>query len=561
MPVSFRTTVALFGLGALGLVASAQEKLEEPVVFEGNRGVTGSKIIGGTAGNAEDWPGIVSIQFSYPEGNSHVCTGTMINRYWALSAAHCFDAAQQDEAGVWKYIDDNPSTWDPQIVLVPGLSDLSLGFQSSEYAISEVHMGGPDNSYQSGKVELGSDIALIKLANPWQGKTMRLSFSETADALSPTGELASVAGYGNTDEGQSLWDVGTLRDGSKQVAAGSLALQEVDVPTVPLPECASRLKRVTQSSLKPNGMEFRMDESIICAGDFNRDSCQGDSGGPLVKRDAYNWPYQVGIVSWGIGCGREGSPGVYAKVSFYSDWIEDLVVDVDKQPEAHLPTNYDHLGDLIDAVEATYGEVLHPLSIDLKSRDDTVRLFSIGDQVDIEAEMPIDGKLVILDFNSIGELRQLYPVAGDGVKPGGWRSYSAGDTARVPGDLFDFRFEAGPPLGEQDFVVLVVPPDAPMIVSNSDREDGFIDPDSNLMDAPIGAPIDHVISLLRNSINDSVSRGFLRVEAFSQMSDTESEGEPDSSETVLRQNAEYGFGHVRYCIGDKQCEDFRLELQ
>ena len=47
---------------------------------------------------------------------------------------------------------------------------------------------------------------------------------------------------------------------------------------------------------------------------------QGDSGGPLVCEFNNSW-VQVGIVSWGIGCGRRGYPGVYTEVSFYKDWI------------------------------------------------------------------------------------------------------------------------------------------------------------------------------------------------------------------------------------------------
>jgi cell division septation protein DedD len=47
---------------------------------------------------------------------------------------------------------------------------------------------------------------------------------------------------------------------------------------------------------------------------------QGDSGGPLICEINGN-AVLAGVTSWGIGCARAGSPGEWAKVSNYLDWM------------------------------------------------------------------------------------------------------------------------------------------------------------------------------------------------------------------------------------------------
>ena len=61
---------------------------------------------------------------------------------------------------------------------------------------------------------------------------------------------------------------------------------------------------------------------MFCAGylEGGKDGCQGDSGGPLICA-INNQPVLVGITSWGFGCAKENSPGVWTKVSDYTNWI------------------------------------------------------------------------------------------------------------------------------------------------------------------------------------------------------------------------------------------------
>lgn len=57
-----------------------------------------------------------------------------------------------------------------------------------------------------------------------------------------------------------------------------------------------------------------------------RDACFGDSGGPIVRVGTNTSSATlVGVVSWGIGCGRAGYPGVYTNVSHYMEWICSFV--------------------------------------------------------------------------------------------------------------------------------------------------------------------------------------------------------------------------------------------
>jgi trypsin len=72
---------------------------------------------------------------------------------------------------------------------------------------------------------------------------------------------------------------------------------------------------------KDYGPDHFFNQVMFCGGLLTggKDTCQGDSGGPVVD---VTRGVLAGIVSYGIGCGREGFPGVNSRVSAVADWID-----------------------------------------------------------------------------------------------------------------------------------------------------------------------------------------------------------------------------------------------
>ncbi|KAK7500555.1 hypothetical protein BaRGS_00008130, partial [Batillaria attramentaria] len=243
-----------------------------------------TKIVGGVAMEEFEWPFMVMLEIFLPklQGFMQMCGGTILDELTVLTAAHCLYGFEQFEyrvrAGVY-----NQS--------VEGRFE-----QRRNVTERRLHLE------YSGGSPYDNDIAILKLGSPLQledGVTEKVQLNR--DSACPQDcAICTVGGWGRTTEGG---------------IPSELPLK-VDLPIVNSEECdVPYVEFVGPNSIGPGK---------VCAGEEvdGESACQGDSGGPVMS-NCNGVMEQVGIVSYGIGCARAEYPNVYARVSYYTDWIKD----------------------------------------------------------------------------------------------------------------------------------------------------------------------------------------------------------------------------------------------
>ncbi|TRY82384.1 hypothetical protein DNTS_002479 [Danionella cerebrum] len=92
---------------------------------------------------------------------------------------------------------------------------------------------------------------------------------------------------------------------------------------------------IVEQSVCRNSTSVIITDNMFCAGyqpdDTKRgDACEGDSGGPFVMKSPTDkrW-YQIGIVSWGEGCDRDGKYGFYTHLFRMRRWMKKVIEKTD----------------------------------------------------------------------------------------------------------------------------------------------------------------------------------------------------------------------------------------
>ncbi|XP_041030324.1 transmembrane protease serine 5-like isoform X2 [Carcharodon carcharias] len=239
-------------------------------------------IVGGQEAKMGSWPWQVTLYYQY----KHMCGGSIIDRYWVLTAAHCVH--RSPFAYNWLVY---AGILDRQVILFSSVTSYVV-----EKIIYNSNYDDETHDY---------DIALLKLKKP-------IEFSNTVRAV-------CLPEYNqHVTPGKECWISGW---GHVRADAYELEniLKEASVPLISTERC--------NSSCMYNGA---VSPRMLCAGykEGKVDACQGDSGGPLVCEDVQAW-HLTGVVSWGVGCAEANHPGVYTKVSEFLDWIYSTIERLD----------------------------------------------------------------------------------------------------------------------------------------------------------------------------------------------------------------------------------------
>ena len=289
-----------------------------------------SAIIRGSEVTSDIYPFQVSlIAAAVPKGeeaNGHFCGGSLIAAIWVLTAAHCVTANRE--------------------VVAPGLIDVYAGstdFTDGDRIAVSAIIRHPDFVLDY----FENDVALLLLSREPErrlrlaGRTGEVAVARPRDEarMMKPGAQATILGWGTTEQtdfARKLHAASVEIVDRAQCNRNIVQKRARDLEAV-LGDIARsfriehrRLEDVQAAILRNAGP--LVSEAMFCAGDPGApadmraaDACQGDSGGPILVGTSDGGFVQIGIISWGEGCGVPRLYGVYVRLAKYADWIAGVM--------------------------------------------------------------------------------------------------------------------------------------------------------------------------------------------------------------------------------------------
>ena len=263
---------ALVALGAAVPVFAA----EEPAGEDG--GVVQPQVVGGESVPDGKYKFVTAIR-DITRGNTvyqqQFCGGTLIDRNSVLTAAHCLESVTA-----------------PQLRVSVGITNLKEPRQGQSRRVESI---ARHPRYINSAVSFRYDAAVLTLSRPVRNIAAARIPETTSNGLETPGRQATVAGWGNTEKQSPEYE---------QPDRYPARMQEAQVPIVS-----------DATGTSAYGADDYDPPLMLAAGREGKDTCQGDSGGPIFVKKSSGRVSQIGITSFGNGCGARNFPGVYTETN------------------------------------------------------------------------------------------------------------------------------------------------------------------------------------------------------------------------------------------------------
>lgn len=257
----FDTNKTTLSLTMLSLFASCAYAAQE----------TAPRIIGGAATPAPSW--MVALG-DHSDGKwRNYCGGTLIDKDWVLTAAHCVEEA---------------SLSGMQVAI--GVSDLGQHHARTvvdQVIMHDTYLSGFIRNIGTGMMEADSDIALLHLKTSSTNIPLAISNKDAQTDYGPASTF-SAWGYGGINPDASLT--------SAQLLKVDLAFQ----------------------GFRDRWNHDNTQTHIFAGNIHGQDTCRGDSGGPLTAQNSL-----VGITSYGSRRCGIGQPGGYTFAPLFKEWVAE----------------------------------------------------------------------------------------------------------------------------------------------------------------------------------------------------------------------------------------------